>query len=188
MNKWKAIKAISYLIASILIFIFNRSIMPYVGIVVGAVVCIYAMEELIVAAAKRTLFDNPYLLSDGIVQLLIGAVLFLVSFDIFKVCLVWGVWSILRESKEFAEAVKNLSQKKLGIINVVESVVVVILSFFLVLEPNEEHARLHVFLLATELAIVVFFYFAEILRDFLAKKKGQCDTNSFDDESEEMII
>ena len=74
MKKWKAIKAILYLSASILIFIFNRSIMPYVGIVVGAVVCIYAMEELIVAAAKRTLFDNPYLLSDGIVQLLIGAV------------------------------------------------------------------------------------------------------------------
>lgn len=162
--------------------------MPYVGILVGAVVCIYAVEELIVAAAKRTLFQNPYLLSDGIVQLLVGAILFIVSSDIIKVCLVWGVWSILRESKEFAEAIKNISQKRLGIINAVESVVIILLSFLLVLEPNEEHARLHMFLLAAELAIVVFFYFAELLRNYIVKKKGLCEETKINEENDELTI
>ena len=148
----------------------------------------YAIEELIVAAAKRTLFKNPYLLSDGIVQLLVGAILFIVSSDVIKVCLVWGVWSILRESKEFAEALKNIFQKRLGIINAVESVVIVALSFLLILEPNEEHTRLHVFLLASELALVVFFYFAELIRDYIVKKKGLQVATEINEENDELPI
>ncbi|MBO4251407.1 MAG: hypothetical protein J5911_01960 [Clostridia bacterium] len=172
MKKWQIIKAILYFALSILIIIFNNEIMPYVGILVGAVVCLYALEELLIAAAKRTLFNNAYLLSDGTVQLLIGAILFIVSSDIIKVCLVWGVWSIIRESKEFAEAIKSIVAKRWGVINALESVVVVVLSFFLVLEPKEEHARLHLFLLAAELAIVVLFYIAEQVRDKIVAKKG----------------
>ena len=188
MKKWQIIKAALYLVSSILIFIFNYSIMPYVGILVGAVVCTYATEELVVSAVKRTLFQNPYILSDGIAQLLVGAILFIVSHDIIKVCLVWGVWSILRESKEFAVAVKNISQKKLGIVNAVESVVVIVLSFLLVLEPNEEHARLHVFLLAAELAIVVLFYFTELLRDYIVRKKGLCGNKTVNEENNGLTV
>lgn len=162
--------------------------MPYVGILVGAVVCTYAVEELIVSAVKRTLFDNPYLLSDGIVQLLVGTILFIVSMDIIKVCLVWGVWSILRESKEFAAAIKNIAEKRLGIINAVESVVIIVLSFLLVLEPNEEHARLHVFLLAAELAIVVLFYFAELARNRIFEKKGIRVDKNFNEENDELTV
>ena len=187
MKKWQIIKAVLYLALSILIVVFNNELMSYVGILVGAVVCMYAIEELIVAAVKKTLFNNPYLMSDGTVQLLIGAILFVVSPDIIKVCLVWGVWSIIRESTEFAEAIKSISDKKLGIINAIESVVVVVLSFLLIIEPNEEHAKLHVFLLAAELAIVVLFYFAELIRDKIVVKNELVNKN-LGEEKDELTI
>lgn len=165
MKKWQFSKAILYLVAAVLIFIFNKSITRYAGIVVGTVVSIYAFEELIFAAARKQFFSDTFHLFDGIAQILISALLFIVSTDIMKVCLVWGVWSILRESKELAEAVKSIIMKKIGFINVAESVAVIILSFVMILEPSETHANLHVILLGVELITVVLFYFMEIIRD-----------------------
>ncbi len=162
--------------------------MPYVGIAVGAIVCMYAAEELIVIAVQGKFFKDAYHLFDGLSQLLIGIILFLVSGDIVKVCLVWGVWSILRESKEMAEAIDQLSQKKFGIINIVESIVIIALSFVMILEPSERHAHLHVILLGAELVIVVLFYFAEELRDrFLGRGKSVTD-NSGNNGDEEITI
>ena len=134
------------------------------------------------SAAKRTIFTNVHHLCEGITQLFIGTVLFLVSRDIIKVCLIWGVWSILRESKEMAEAIENIVKNRLGILNVIESVIVIILSFLLILEPNEEHVRLHVILLGIELITVVVFFFLELLRDRTFKDK--VSDNSEDDTNE----
>ena len=165
MKKWQISKAIMYIVSAVLIFVFNKSITPYAGILVGSVVCVYAFEELIVSAINKKLFSDTFHLFDGIAQILIGVILFLVSSDIIKVCLVWGVWSILRESKELAEAVKSIITKRFGVLNVAESVIVIVLSFVMILEPTEHHANLHVILLGVELITVVLFYFAGNLFD-----------------------
>lgn len=188
MKIWHLSKVILYLTLAILIFVFNNEIMPYVGILVGGVVCIYAAEELLIFAIKKELFNNPYHLFDGIAQLLIGAILFVVSSDIIKVCIVWGVWSILRESKELAEAIDQLSKYLSGIINIIESVVVIILSFFMIVHPDDAHARLHVFLLAAELIIVVLFYFMEVLRDKIILKRKRLKGENYDKSDEKISI
>nr|MBO4517643.1 hypothetical protein [Clostridia bacterium] len=173
MQKWQISKAVLYLVAAILIFIFNQSITPYAGILVGAVVCVYAFEELIVSAVNKKLFSDTFHLFDGIAQILIGVILFLVSYDIIKVCLVWGVWSVLRESKELAVAVKSVITKRLGFLSAIESVVVIVLSFMMILEPSEHHAHLHVILLGVELITVVLFYFMERFID--GKRAGNSE-------------
>ncbi|MBR0189554.1 MAG: hypothetical protein IJQ23_04135 [Clostridia bacterium] len=183
MKKWQILKAVLYLTLAVFIFVLNKTIMPYVGILVGAIVCLYAAEELAVYAARKTLFSDAYHLFDGIAQLLIGIILFIVSDDIIKVCLVWGVWSILRESKEMAEAIKKLPTRKSEIINVIESVTIIALSFLMILESNEDHAYLHMILLGVELVIVVLFYYIEVFENkFLQRKSKEKD------DSEEISI
>ena len=173
MKFWHLSKVVLYLTLAVVIFILNNSVMSYVGILVGGIVCLYAAEEFIIFAIKKELFNNPYHLFDGIAQFLIGAVLFIVSNDIAKVCVVWGVWAILRESKELAEAIDNLSKNKTDIINITESVIVIVLSFFMIINPDDAHARLHVFLLAIELIIVVLFYFMEVFHDRIISKRNK---------------
>ena len=163
MKIWQIIKAVLYLVLATFIFVFNNDVMPYVGILVGGVVCLYSLEELIVLVCKDAILKDTYHLFDGIVQLFIGIILFIVSSDIVKVCLVWGVWSILRESKEMSEAIDNLALRKYNIISVLESVIIIVLSFLIIIEPNAEHAHLHVLLLGAELVIVVLFYFIDVL-------------------------
>ena len=164
-------KAVLYLALALFIFIFNDFVMPYVGILVGAIVCLYAVEEFAFYAFKRELSSDTYHLFDSIAQFLIGAILFIVSEDIIKVCLVWGVWSILRESKELSEGIKKFPTKKTEIITVTESVIVIVLSFLMILEPSESHAHLHLILLGVELVIVVIFYLIEIIVNKLTRQR-----------------
>ena len=162
MKIWQIIKAFLYLVIALFIFINNNAVLPYVGFLVGGVVCLYSLEELIVLACKRRFFKDTYHLFDGLAQLFIGIILFIVSKDVVKVCLVWGVWSILRETKEMSEAIDSLHERKYNVLSVIESLVIIALSFFMILEPNEEHAHLHVILLGAELVLVVVFYFLDL--------------------------
>ena len=173
MKKWQTVKAVLYVTLAVVIFIFSQSIMPYIGYLVGGVVLLYASEELILSAVNRTLFTDVQRVFDGIAQLLICAALFIVAKDVIKLCLIWGVWSILRESKEMAEAIKSIVTTRFGVLNVMESVVVIVLSFLLILEPNDEHIRLHVILLGIEFITVVLFYFLKTWRDKTLKPNSK---------------
>ena len=58
---------------------------------------------------------------------LLAATLFIVSDDIIKICLIWAVWSIIREGREIAESAHHIREKRPGLINLIESIVIIVL-------------------------------------------------------------
>lgn len=167
-------KAILYLCAALFIFIFHNALMPYIGYVVGGVVAVYAIEELLYIVIEKTAKEKREYLFDIIAQFLISAVLFCSSEDIERVCVIWGVWAILRESKEMTEAIGSLKISRFGWLNITESVVIIVLSFIMIIEPSVQHARLHAILLGVELILVIFFSDVEtLMTKKAAVKKGE---------------
>lgn len=156
-------KAVLYIAIATLIFILNSRIMPYVGYLVGGVITLYALEELFVILIEKDRSYGRAFLYDVVAQLLISALLFISANDISAVCIVWGVWSILRESREMTRAIAKLKVYRLGIISIAESVAVIFLSFLMVVHPDENHAFFHTILLGIELVLVVVFYYLEVL-------------------------
>ena len=136
--------------------------MNYAGYIVGGVVIFYAAEEFIAGAMAKKLFRGNGSLFEDFVQMIIGVLLILTSPDIVKVCIIWGIWSIIRESREMSEAIKRILNKRPGIINVAESIVVIFMSASMVLEPGLHHATVHMFLLGIELILEIVFEAAEI--------------------------
>ena len=180
-------KAILYVALAVFIFVFQDRIMPFVGYLVGGVVGVYALEEFLVILFDKKETRKRSFLFDVITQLLISIVLMLSAGDIVKVCVIWGVWAILRESKEMTEAIDSIFKYGLGIINIAESVTIIILSFILILHPTEEHAHLHIILLGVELLLVIFFSFAEKVIDAITlKKKGTVLSKEGSDVKEDM--
>ena len=59
-----------------------------------------------------------------------------------------------------------------------ESIVVIVLSFVMILEPTEHHANLHAILLGVELITVVLFYFME---NFIDGKRSANSENKKDE-------
>lgn len=158
--KWyKWMQFFLYILAAIAIFIFRHEFMGGVGYLVGGVVMVYSVEEFCVMLAQKKYAH----LAGSVIQGTIALLLILTADDLARVCVIWGVWSIIREGRELTEAILHLKTKRLAILDVAESVVVLVLSVFLVMEPGEHHAYAHLILLGIELILEVTFPLMEKL-------------------------
>lgn len=165
----RIVKAVLYICAAIAIFILHARVMPYVGYVVGGVILIWSLDEIV----ERWHEKRFAMLSIPLVQIVIAVLLCLASKDIVKVCVIWGVWSVIRESREMTHALDRLAYKKSGLINTIESVVVIVMSALMILEPGEHHAHVHIVLLGIELILEILFPLSNEFFDRYAEKKGK---------------
>ena len=167
--KYNLIKLGIYIVFSVLVFVFRESLVENLKYFIGGLMVLYALEEIlfIIIHHIHHIFreDKTYL---GFIELLLGVVLLCVNVSYESVCIIWATWSILRESyeiKEIACELKNIAPK---IISGVESIVVIIFSILLIIEPGEHHAMIHLYLLLAELVIAPL---TPLLDELLAKKQ-----------------
>ena len=174
MKIWFIIKAILYLTGGVAILVMNETALSGVGYVVGTVILAYGVDLIVLSLIRKKYVGENAIFCGALVHLFVGVIMFIVRDDIVKVCLVWAVWSILRESKELTEAVHRMIHRKYGLINAVESVAIIVLSFLMVLEPNIHHAHLHVIILGIELILEILFPIANrVLDGFIARRKAE---------------
>ena len=165
-KKWFIPKAALYIAAAIVILIFHEEVMPYVGYLVGGVIVAYGLEEAYFAIREKEWRE----LSEAVLQLFFAGLLFVTAENIVSVCIIWGSWSIVRELREMTGAILRIRKDLSGIVNILESLVVMVLSTMMILEPTEHHAHTHVILLAIELILEIVFPVVSIL---LAGRKKQ---------------
>ena len=169
--KYNLIKLVVYAILAVLIFVFRDNLVAHNGLkyFIGGLMLLYAVEEILFIA----LFHHHHFLHEdktylGFIELVLGIVLLTVNFSYESVCIIWATWSILRESyeiKEIACELKNIVPK---IISGVESIVVIVFSILLLIEPGHHHALIHLYLLLAELVITPL---TPLLDELLEKKK-----------------
>lgn len=162
----KITKAVLYITAGILIFFLYETMMPYVAFLVGGVVLAYALEELCFQIARRKFAD----LAGSLIQIILAVLLFLSHNDIEKICVIWGVWSIIREGRELTHELSHVKESKIAVLDILESIVVTVLSVMLVLTPGEHHAKIHLIILGVELILEILFPFLE---ELVQRKKAK---------------
>lgn len=166
----KITKAALYITAGILIFFLYEKMMPYVAFLVGGVVLAYALEELGFQIARRKFTD----IAGSLIQIILAVLLFLSHDEIEKVCVIWGVWSIIREGRELSHALSHVKESAVAALNILESIAVTVLSVMLVLTPGEHHAKIHLIILGVELILEILFPFLEeLVQRKKAKKQKQ---------------
>ena len=170
MKAYKIIKTIFYVALAIVIFIFHLEIKEYVQYLVGGIMLSYGLDFMLesIIGQKNPLKKKN--ITDAIIEILFG--LFITIFvderfvevenELLKedatfrtICVIWGVWSILREGREIEENIERHEKKLWGpfILNLVASIIVIVLSLMLVLDP--EHAGLHIIFLVIEVILLV---------------------------------
>ena len=184
MKVWKIIKFVLYNAAGVAILVFNHPAMSVVGYIVGAVILAYGLEPIVVGASRKKLFKENSALFDGLINILLAATLFIVSDDIIKICLIWAVWSIIREGRELAESAHHIREKRPGLTNLIESVVIIVFSFTMILEPGEHHAHVHVIILGIELILEVMFPLLDPLYDRILISLGKAPVSEEKPEGE----
>ena len=156
--KYYLVKLIIYVALAVCVFIFREKLVEHLKYFIGGLMLLYGLEEILFEIVFRDKHfwhkDKIYL---GIIEITFGITLLVINLpyeaDYEAVCVVWATWSIVRESFEIKELVTEIKSWTLTIISGIESIAVIVLSVMLILNPGEEDAMIHMYLLLLELLL-----------------------------------
>ena len=158
--KYYSVKLIIYVALAVCVFIFRELLVQNLKYFIGGLMTLYGVEEILFEIVFRDKHfwhkDKIYL---GIIELVFGVALLCLDLHdnaeetLIRTCLIWATWSIVRESFEIKELVTEIKSWTLTIISGIESIAVIVLSVMLILNPGEEDAMIHMYLLLLELLL-----------------------------------
>ncbi len=172
---YKLIKLILFIAMGVAILVRNKLIMNEKGIInglVGAIIAIYGLEGILLPIFTKKIKAERVEMLNGAINVLIAVIMiFLLEGhpdELRIVCVLWCVWSIMREGVEIYEKViEGLRNHPItSTINLAESIIVIVFSIMLITAKDahelEHHAHAHVILLGIELIIeVIWVYVGE---------------------------
>lgn len=167
--KYFSIKLGVFTILAILVFIFREPLVENLKYFIGGLMLLYGLEEILfeILYSRHHILHQGKLYLGGI-ELLLGVVMLSVPMSYESVCIIWATWSILREAYEIKEVFSEIKCLAPKILSATESVVVIVFSILLIIEPGEHHAMIHLYLLLAELIVSPL---TPLLDEVLASRK-----------------
>lgn len=177
---WRPIKAVLWAVAAVLILVFREEVVVLLNDLVGGTMIAYGLETVVLHLVKKKSFKKENRFFWGLIEILIGITLiFLIDLGdpegipYATVCVVWAVWSMLREALEIEEGIREILHHEPALLSLIESLVAIVFSVLLLLQPGEHHAMTHVILLFIELLTTgVLFPYIHVLVHHLKAKRG----------------
>ena len=167
--KYLIVKQCVFVVLAVLVFVFRELHIQYLRFFVGGLMLFYGLEEQLfeIIYSREKIFHQGKMYL-GLSEIILGIVTLAVPINYDSVCIIWAVWSILRESYEIKEIFADLNFLVPKILSGVESIAVIVFSILLIIEPAEHHAMIHLYLLLVELILTPF---VPLLDEMLEKKK-----------------
>lgn len=171
----RLVKMCLLITAGILLFVFSHKLVYDQGGIllngiVGAVIAFYGIEGILYPILTKQVKKERIMLMSGIINLFVaGIMIFLLENhpdELHVTCILWSLWSIMRESEEIFEKCFDHWKKHpiTSLINLAESIVVIVFSILLIIARDQEelleHTFAHVVLLGVELIIEVLWEYA----------------------------
>ena len=154
MKTFRFSRLICFAIGAILLLIFNEFFLHNLRWFIGGLIVVYGSLGILALSLEKV---KPIYEGHGFlfyaVEILLGLTTLFFIEEYATVCIIWAVWSILRESVELQEIVSGELHLSMGVLSGIESVAVIVLSVMLMIEPGEHHAMIHSYLLCVELVL-----------------------------------
>ena len=140
---------------AILIGVFSFQLINYLHFLVGGVMALYGVEGLIFANYReKQNFFKDYQFYLGMIEILFGLIMMTTVRDFNTICVIWGTWTIVRESYELYEVSHKFYHKFPAIFSLTLSIVEIVFSVLLILYASEHHALTHIYLLIPEFIVI----------------------------------
>lgn len=148
------VKSILYFIFCIVLFFIHENFVQNLRSFIPVVMIVYGVFEIVIGLMReKKKFLTHHAFYFGCIEFVIGYVMLFFITDYTEVCIIWALWSILRESLEIEEVVERLKEGIPAFISIIESVVIIVFSILLLIEHGEHHAHIHAYLLSVELFV-----------------------------------
>lgn len=172
MKTFRLSRLICFVVCAVLLLVFNEFFLRNLRWFIGGLIVLYGSLGILalLLAKVKPIYEGQGFLFFA-VEILLGLVTLCFIKDYATVCVIWAVWSIIRESVELEEIVARELHPVLAVISGLESVAVVVLSVMLMMEPGEHHAMIHSYLLVVELVLAALI--PVINHRLMPEKKGR---------------
>ncbi len=124
---------------------------------IGGLITIYGLDGLMSWIFEEDRHGKVHFLFKAAVQLILGICTLTLFQNLETICIIWAVWAIMREADEISEYYELFKERIPCLLGFIESVVAIVLSVTLIMEPGEHHAKIHMYLLIVELFTAVIF-------------------------------
>lgn len=157
---------------AVLIGVFAHELLPNLHYLVGAAMILYGFEGLLFSinkSLKKFFLDYQFFL--GCIELLLGIVMMSLMRNMHFICVMWGTWTIVRESFELYETSHKFFHKFPAVLSLALSIIEIVFSILLIVAAEEphHHALTHIYLLIPELVINAL---SPLLFEIQLKRKG----------------
>lgn len=151
----RLIRFLIYLAGAVLLAIFHRYTVHHIKYIVPVVMLLYGLEAIVTSIfINKNAFYSQQEFYWGITEIVLATLIMAAIGDFVVICVIWAVWSILRETDEIKVAVIEFKKYTItSIISTLESLANMALSIFLIISPTTAHATTHLYLLIVELVI-----------------------------------
>lgn len=190
---WRPIKAVLWTALAIFVLVVRDVFVHNLNYFVGGIMIIYGLEAVILHLLKKKSFFKKNKFFWGVMETIVGIVVICFvhvglpeTTDYAVVCIIWALWSLLRETLEIEECVIEIGHGQPVFLSLTESIIGIVFSVLLIIEPGEHHASTHVILLFFELITTgLLFPYARLLVNYLRKKHDEKKGIPFKEEEEE---
>lgn len=175
MKSYRVVRYAIYLLIALFILILNKGCLNHLNLLVGLSMLFLSIDDFLGKIIKKELSNEKVKIVDDLLVFTLGViVLFLkVNTQFSVICIIWAVWTILREEWEIREKVFNKETHKIvAILSLIESIVVIAFSITLIFNLSVHHAKIHVIILGIEYILVVLF---PLLNGLLVKNNQNKD-------------
>ena len=172
MKPFRLTRLIVFIICAVLLLVFNEFFLENLRWFIGGLIVLYGTLGILalILAKVKPIYEGQGFLFFA-VEILLGLTTLCFIKEYATVCVIWAVWSILRESVELEEIVERELHPSLAVFSGIESVAVIVLSVMLMIESGEHHAMIHSYLLAVELVLAALI--PVINHRLMPEKKGR---------------
>lgn len=154
MKIYRLVRLVLLVTIAILIGVFSHELLEYLHFLVGGVMLLYGAEGIFFPIhQKRKFCIKEYQFYLGLIELLLGIIMMSIIRDFNTICVVWGTWTIVRESYELYETGHKFMHRFPAIFSLALSIIEIVFSILLIVYASEHHALTHVYLLIPELII-----------------------------------
>ncbi|MCF0116856.1 MAG: hypothetical protein HUJ61_02260 [Bacilli bacterium] len=173
---YSIIKSILFVGIGISILVIGKKFVEgnYLHLLVGGVMLFFSLEyfvSLFVLGLDLTSRSSFKAIFEFILGLVVMALLNKPQ-HFNSVCIIWGTWSILREDDELVECFEMFKKGVPVVINFLESLLVILFSVLMIINPIEHEAIFHTYILGLELILeIVFPIVDDLLEKVIENKK-----------------
>ena len=157
MKLYNYIKLAIFAVFSVLIIVYANNLLHSLQYFIGSLMVAFGLENVIVPAVlhkKKAIKEIKFLY--GFLEVALGIMILAVISNFVVICVMWSTWSIMREIFEIHEIFTGKIKGSIAVVSFIESVIVFVFSFMLIITPTEHHASSHIYLLIAELLITGF--------------------------------